>query len=99
MSARPHADAPNRNRPHKRLPWVVAATATALLVGTFNPATGYASEHTTPEAAISAHSHDLAGNQVHADGRTARTTTTPAVAPKASTGHVMLTGCIPGMNC
>jgi hypothetical protein len=90
MSARPHADALNRNRPHMRLPWVVAATATPLLIGVFNPAAVHASEHSTPEAAISEQSHNLPG---------ARTATTPGVAPKAPTGHVILTGCIPGMNC
>jgi hypothetical protein len=98
MSARPHADAPNRNRPHKRLPWVVAATATPLLIGIFNPTAVHASEHTTPEAAISEHSRDVAGNPVQADARTARITT-PAVAPKTPAGHVILTGCVPGMNC
>jgi hypothetical protein len=98
MSARQHA-APNRNRPHTRLLWVVAAAAAPLVVGIINPATVHAIEHTTPGTAISAHAHDLAGNLAHADARTARAMTTPAAPPGAATGHTILTGCIPGLNC
>jgi hypothetical protein len=98
MSARQHA-APNRNRPHTRLPWFVASAVAPLVVGIINPAIVHASEHTTPGTAISAHALDLAGNPAHADAKTAKAMTTPAATSGAATGHVMLTGCIPGLNC
>lgn len=91
MSAHQDADAPNRNWPHKRSWWVVAAP---LLVGTINPAAVHASGHTTAGTEISTRAHNLAGSPARSGATTATRT-----APGGPTGHVILTGCIPGLNC
>jgi hypothetical protein len=99
MSAHPPAGSHSRNWRRKSAPGLVAAAATLVLVGIANPAAVHASKHATSGAAIAAHQHDLAGNPAHSDASTATTRTTPATAPGAATGHVILTGCVPGLNC
>jgi hypothetical protein len=99
MFALPPADTPCRNCPGKRTPRLVAATAALMLVGIVNPAAVHANEPATLGAATAAPEHDLAGNPAHSDTGTATTMRTPAAEPGAPTAHVILTGCVPGLNC